>query len=535
MKYIIDSIKEKQLLVLIALSSVIRAYVWFATPIIGTDGISFISIAKSFSAGNFREGLEHPYHPFYSILISIGSLTGIGFESSGKLVSLISGVLMVAVVYMIGKRMFNQTIGFIAALILTLHPFATRLSADVMSDSTYYFFYMTALSLGFAAVTQKKMSLHFYTGVAAGFAYLTRPEGISPVLITGLYTSLQLTKTIFTRLKGKFQNSQKEHSSEDCGCKQLTTISMLVLGFFIISFPYILYIKQETGKWTITKKKNVTEISGLSIVLDKAAEGIEGIEEDVIVEQGPEPRRKYINAIYKIIAQYFAALHYPLIIFLIIGIIYRIKGNSGSPNQYLLSYVLLFSAILFFLKIHSGYASYRHLMNISLVTLFWVAMGVHQSYYWLNSKFKSSTDFIKNEKRADILTSRNGIIILCVLCALLLPKTLKSHREEKVVRKTAGMWLKDHHKGTTPLILTDKRIIAYYADADSIKLPFDFSSYTDILNYSHAVKADYLAVSDSIKKQCVTFFENVNSNDLQKLNEFRDRKRSVTIYKITDW
>ena len=190
-------IKNKYFWVLLTLSCAIRIYNWYITPIIGRDGLDFINIAKLFSEGSFREGLEHPFHPLYPLLTSLGSICGLGLEHSGRAISFTLSIFTVISLFVIGKKMFNHTVGFLAAFLLAIHPYTARLSVDVMSESTYFFFYLTGFGLGYFAINKQKLPLFFLTGVVSALAYLTRPEGISVMLITGMWTSIQLLKTLF--------------------------------------------------------------------------------------------------------------------------------------------------------------------------------------------------------------------------------------------------------------------------------------------------------------------------------------------------
>lgn len=575
-------IKDKYFWILLILSFSIRIYSWYATPVIGRDGLDFISIAKHFSEGNFHAGLGYPFHPLYPLLITLGSICGLEFEHAGKIVSLALGIFTVISLYIIGRKMFTQTIAFIAAFLLAIHPYATRLSVDVMSDPTYFFFYVTGFGLGYVAIIKQKPYLFFFTGIASSFAYLTRPEGISVMLITGMWILINLLAPIPIIGNKTHDNRQQDRIGYKTRINpSIKYVTFLLIGFLILSFPYILYIKSETGTWQLSKKKSLANVTGVSIMLDEknkldltnhpAVRNLdnsgnlpeESNSQDISAERNlnltqtftPEEvallkqksETTFIGSFSKLITQYFDSLHYPLLLFLIIGIASIIfRNNKSFSNRYILSYVIIFIFVLFFLQKTIGYASYRHLMNIVFVTLFWSAIGVNQSYYWIMNKSNKfgngkQSSIIKDVKTspqlgADSLSfysTKSFIIFLCLIAALILPKTLKHHRKDKVVRKNAGLWLKEYHtNNSTMTILTDRLIVAFYADAKGIQIPNNFLTYDDIVKFAKSSGVDYLVATENIENSSPNFFENAKSRDLKKLIEFEKRSKKVVIYEI---
>ena len=575
-------IKDKYFWILLILSLSLRIYAWYATPIIGRDGLDFIGMAKHFFEGNFLPGLGYPFHPLYPLLITLGSLCGLEFEHAGKIVSLVLGIFTIISLYIIGKKMFTKTIAFIAAFLLAIHPYATRLSVDVMSDPAYFFFYVTGFGLGYAAINRQKPYLFFLAGIASSLAYLTRPEGISVMLITGMWILINLLIPLPISQSNIDNNITQDSIRVRISIKRsIKYITFLLIGFLILSFPYILYIKSETGTWRLSKKKSLSNVTGVSIILDEKNKldlanhpAVRHLNEsetlseknngnDMLPERNlnltqtftPEEvailKRKsettLISSFSKLITQYFDSLHYPLLLFLIIGIVSTIfKNNKNFSNRYILSYIIIFIFVLFFLQKTVGYVSYRHLMNIVFVTLFWAAIGVNQSYYWVMNKsskyrngkkslitkgVKINTDI--NSDKLSFYSTRSFIIFLCLIAALILPKTLKPHRKDKVVRKEAGLWLKEHHNDNAAMtILTDRLIVAFYADAKGMQIPKSVLTYDEIVKFAKSSGADYLAATENIENSTPNFFEKVINNDLKKLIELKKSRKKVVIYEI---
>lgn len=536
MKRIRNVLTDKKLWILLSLACAIRLYIWYVTPVFAKDGISFINIATRFTEGNFYEGLKHPYHPLYSLLISLGAIAGLGFEISGRLVSLFFGTLSVAILYVFGKKMFDPKIAFVSATLLTFHPYAARLSADVRCDSTYFFFYLVGFGLGYIAIISKKSYLFFLTGMASAFAYLTRPEGLSIVIIVSIWTIIQLIGFG----KPYWKNNVR-------------MLCLLLIGFLIFSSPYILYLKHYTNFWVLTQKKQISKISGIATIkevlygsqksetsgtqntkIDKSSQ-IKTVYKDKGNGQWHKSRTdsihryssrmKYLKSFVKTLNTFVVTLHYPLLIFLIIGIKCSINDSKNKTvNFYIVSYIALFWCVLYFLKISSGYVSYRHLMSLVLVMLFWTGMGVNNTYNWLIRKIPKW-----QQLQSDGIFSKTGIIFLCLIIALFLPKTLKSFMADTIY-KDAGMWIKAFYP-EVPTILTDEPSIAFYATTQRLKIPKK-SSYDEIIQYARRKKTNLIVVTQNITNYDRDFFSKINHNEVKELLELVAKKRKVVIYKV---
>ncbi len=213
---------DRYIWILLIISLLSRIYMSFFTYIISNDSVHFIRNAKYFAAGDFSRGLAHDYHPLYSLFMAALYKVVPNIELSGTIISVLFGTLTVIVFYLIGKGVFDRKISFVSAIILAMHPYAVRFSADIISESTYLFFFTAALGLGFFAITNKKPLLFALTGISSAFAYLARPEGIGILLIVASWCVLK----DFVKIKAVWRG-------------KLISISILVVSFCIFSMPYL--------------------------------------------------------------------------------------------------------------------------------------------------------------------------------------------------------------------------------------------------------------------------------------------------------
>ena len=123
------------LILLLLVSILLSIYLFFYTYIISLDGaFQYIPIAKDFASGFFRKALSHNQQPLYPLIIAFISRWVSDFELAGKLVSSFFGILIIFPVYFLGKRIFDEKIAFLSTLLLAIHPYIRRFSADVLKE-----------------------------------------------------------------------------------------------------------------------------------------------------------------------------------------------------------------------------------------------------------------------------------------------------------------------------------------------------------------------------------------------------------------
>ncbi|MFQ5787958.1 MAG: ArnT family glycosyltransferase [Thermodesulfobacteriota bacterium] len=525
---------DRYVWILLIISLSVRIYLSFFTYVIENDSVAFMQIARYFADGDFLSGLRHDYHPLYSFLMTVMYKVIPDMEISGTIVSILFGTLTVIVFYLIGKSVFDRKISFVSSVILALHPYAVRFSADIISESTYFFFFISALGLGFFAITKKKLSLFALTGICSAFAYLTRPEGIGIVIIVASWYVFKDCLKIKAVWKEK-----------------LISIFILVISFFIFSSPYLVYIKKETGSWSLTKKKEVSDIAGIGKVLDTLKNGrlvkeYNNTEENSgkkVIKQATARKSNFnihLKSILYIMNKYLGTLHPLLFIFLIIGVINwtRIKKERFF-GLFIASIIVFYLFILYRLNITYipsygdiyQYPSRRHLMPLVILAVFFVGIGVYTTGSLVHDKVQF--DKLKSGLRGRL---RNvwivQLIILMIIISVLLPKTLKPQRSDKLGIKEVGQWIREHSRKSSPAILSDSARNAYYAGGKHVQMV----SINNALSKARAKKVDYILITHSeyrvIEKELL---QSVKDKKIAIAYRFPEKnafnKRSILLYK----
>ena len=428
------------LAILLLISLLLSTYLFFRTYVISSDGaFQYIPMAKDFAVGLLREGLQKTgQQPLYPLLIAIVSYWINDFEVAGKLASTFFGVLMIFPVYFLGKRIFDQKIAFLSTLALVIHPYIRRFSGDVLKESTYLFLLATTFWYTWGTFQKEKRYLFLFIPLLSVFAYLVRPDGVEILLVVFFYI-------LFIK---KFNPPEKKWA----------VILLLLLSSVILFLPYLLHLKGVTGEWALSKAKSIGGLLGL---------GVTSSEVSLI--------HKILFSLKKLNFEIFAVFH-PLYIFLlIIGICCR-RGFSHFKNGegFLLSFCILHYIILFLLVLNSTdwsvdekeqtfVFSGRHVLPLLLISIYWIGEGSLTIYHWISKKVESQRLFLRlgsKRKSATVL-----VTLLVLILAIVLPKTLKPQRYERLTEKRAGIWIKNQSgKGIT--IFTTIPRVAFYADGN---------------------------------------------------------------------
>jgi hypothetical protein len=508
---------DRYIWILLIISLSVRIYLNFFTYVIRNDSVAFMRCARFFADGDFLSGLRHDYHPLYSFLMAVMYKVIPDMEISGTIVSVSFGTLTVIVFYLIGKGVFDRKISFVSSVVLALHPYAVRFSVDIISESTYFFFFISALGLGFFAIAKRKYYIFALTGISSAFAYLARPEGIGIIFIVAGWCILK----DLTKLKIVWK-------------EKLVSILILVISFLIFSMPYLVYIQKETGHWRLTKKKDLSQITGVDTVLKSISsrnlkkETGDGhvIKKDVsrevktgaklnkqsnnkpttssdrkITKQNTPIRidlkklKIYVNSILYITEKYLTTFHLFLFVFLIIGVINWTRIKKVQYFGFYMTSIIVFYLLVLY-RLHLAFApayqypSRRHLVPLIIPAIFCVGIGAFAAGSWIHERFKL------DRLRDGVMGRLKNVwvvqlVVLMIIISVLLPKTLRSQRYDKLGIKEVGQWVRVHSHKPFPVILSDSSRNAYYAGGEHLQM----GSINGALGMVQAGKVDYILIT----------------------------------------
>ena len=166
------------------------------TEVASRDSISYIRIAWQLGHGDWREVLPgSPQHPAYplTVLALAGPVSHLipndlprAWQLSAQLASALASLLLVVPMFYLGRELFDRRVGFWAGVLFQCLPTSGKVMGDGLSDTLFLLFACAALWLACVALRRGSRMAFALTGMFGGLAYLTRPEGVLIVGVTGL-------------------------------------------------------------------------------------------------------------------------------------------------------------------------------------------------------------------------------------------------------------------------------------------------------------------------------------------------------------
>lgn len=418
--------------ILIIISLILSIYLFYNTHVISKDGaFQYIPIAKDFTKGLYQKALSNTQQPLYSLFIALFYQWIPDFETSGKLISTFFGILLLFPIYFLGKWIFDRNVAFLSTLLICIHPYIRRFSADVLKESTYLFFLTTAICISWKALENRNKYLYFLVSILTAICYLIRPDGMEIII----------SLLIFILFIKKFDTAKEK----------TIPIFILIFTFLFLLLPYFIFLKEVKGEWVLNNSKPLTVLLGLK------NEGY-----------GPPLIEKMIFSFKKLNSKIFN-IFYPVNIFLlIIGLAKRSSSPLKEGEKYILIFIITHYIVLFLLilnftdwgsaqKEKAFMFSGRHVLPLLIFSIYWIGNGLKNIYHWVSKKFERNKLFSYNQGKVI------GVVFLIFILAINVPKTLKPRQYKIMTEKWAGVWIKTQF-GEGAQILTTLPRVSYYAN-----------------------------------------------------------------------
>jgi len=507
-------IKKEHLILsfIFLIGMVIRILLFRNETFIGIDAAALTRLGKNlieygkYSFGeNYNWGLFFP--PGYPLSIGLMNLFINDLYISGKLISLFSSILTILLLYLIGKELHSKESGLFIAFIFSIHTAMLWTSVSAATES--YFICWFFLSIYLFIITLRKTNFFVYLllGVSIGMAYLTRPEGVF-LLILPL-------------LSGDKQSLFKDK-------KLLLNIGTTLLVFILIASPYLVFLKNFTGRYTLSGKRGY-----LSVILQEGVSS-EEIEYDIAAYSLDEGKT-HLNAFnpYKHLSSVNYIFNNPLTF--IQKYLKNLKKAVKAQIRLLLPvllplllllfkkelfrekkfWVLILLAFLFFVIYPPFLILTRHMFITALLLMMISSVGFAQSKTVLYNLFKSSNireNFFFNffhEK------SKYIIVILSILGVILntFPSHLLAEKDIPIEHMKAGYFIRNNISSEYEKLNIMHRTpwVSFYSDARFTMMPY--ANYTDVINFAKLYKVDYIVVDERSSLREWKFYDKLINMD----------------------
>ena len=498
----LKTLNEKQVvLFLIGISFGLRLYAVLMAQGVAHDGAHYGFVARDFLKGHFIKGLSSPATPLYPFLISIFSPDTAHVEIIGRFISLFFGTLTIIPLFYLVKKAIGQREAVFTALLYAFHPYLVTYSGMLLTEATYWGLLVFSVYFFWTGLEKQVTWKIGLAGIFLGLAYLTRPEGIGYVLV---YLIWIIVEGILK--KGWF--------------KKIALIGVLILSVLIFIIPYVIYIRQETGQWLISKKAKIQQ----NQFLKRSGEEVDpskGIEQNKPIKKSSRivmVSHNIVKYLPFVTYHYLRAYHFSLWLFLFFGLI-RVRQKVIAQELFLASLVLfhLLSLSTF------NPSAIRFSIPVIPLSLFWVGAGILEIKRYLG-KMK-----ISNLERVISL-------LLLFVVFIQLPQSLKPERAHRAGQRKVGLWLKQNTPAEA-IIMSNSPQEAFYADREFKTLPWGISShgfiaksYDEIIDFARTKGIRYILVDKNTHEKNPGFIESIQSTDLKEI--YREADQGLVIYEV---
>jgi len=271
------------------------------------DGTVYASLGEKVAKGSFREVLKGVFPPLYPFLIGCFHIFIDDLELAGRFVSLVFGLLLIWAIFYFTKILYDEEKAVYGSCFIAIHPYLIRFSGQVLSESVATFFFTVGILFFYNGWIRNNIKHITLSAILISCTYLTRPEFI-------IYF---IPLSFFLLVKKRFLSAM-----------------IFFIFFLAFAFPYIYYMRIETGIWIISKK---------ALLMKEVTHDLSNYRFYLIATNSLS---FFLKNIPSVIYYFFDALFLP---FLIIGI----AGFKNVQHSY---------------KLLSGILIVTHIMSISLVT-----------------------------------------------------------------------------------------------------------------------------------------------------------------------
>jgi 4-amino-4-deoxy-L-arabinose transferase-like glycosyltransferase len=466
---------EHGILIMITMISLLtRAYFLRFYDVISSDGTTYALVAKALKSGNL-EGLSTS--GFYPVLIWLVSQTGADMETSGRLVSVILGGLLVIPLYFLGRDMFSRQTAFAAITLTIAWPPLLSYSCEVMTQATYVFLIITGILFFWRTYKSPTLMNGTTAGLCFGLAYLTRAEGLLLFLLIPL-------PVLF------YQRSDLKKLSYPLAAYCIIFLSLI--------FANMLLVHHVTGSWQLATKTSAALNDGLSYYLKIP-------DLNYITDYKPKsyldifrdhPEYIWHNTFKNFKNILNSLIPVPLWILAVIG--FTTGGFLGEFNLKRLFLLLTFVPLGVLMVFY--YTGPEYTQPYLPILFLWVAEGMNQSEMFVRQHVQTKYRMTFPYWAKTPLTVTVSVIFALSLLIRMIPDTDPSAPYDRFSDggrrdcKNIGQLLKKHLPQGK--IMTRWSRIAFYSERDWVSIPN--SSENEILKFAKDNGVRFLIVDGSL-------------------------------------
>jgi 4-amino-4-deoxy-L-arabinose transferase-like glycosyltransferase len=456
-------------------------FVLFANMIIPEhDATRNIMLGRNFASGNLYGVLDDYWPPLYPILLGIMTYVVNDLVLPAIIISTVAGSLAIPLTYYFVKRSYSRREAVIAAVIAIFSPYLINSVFALGSENIYLLCILGALITGWKGWVKGSAIYYFVTGILLGLAYLTRPEAIGYPIF---FIALAIAKSLWQKLPAR---------------KMLVQIAAVFIGFALLSTPYILYLRSETGSWTISGKTRQNLASGIF------SEEVTQRETD---QFGSEPRTEG-PTVKAIVVNFIENMRevqggivqlFPILLLVLAGL--GIFGERWGKDRLIRETYLLTFCVLTVAGYAATWVLERYLYVLLPIFFGWIALGVVRLEKWFRESAPSWT-YGRYLSRVTYGTFAAGCLTLIFLYLFTSNFYVRSKESEWQGRayeeRDAGIWLRENGKASPAIFSASFRPVFYANGKQYWERAKDIGEILEQIRNAHA---DYVVDGERTHRQ----------------------------------
>jgi len=410
---------------------------------------------------------------------------------------------------------------------------------------------LTGIILGWQSIKKHSIIFSCICGMLWGFAYLTRPEGIGFLMV---FSSINILIFFYSF----FGNSRR--------WKNLLISFSSVVVFLIVAFPYLNFLHDHTGEWTLSSKMKALQQGEALTIAGKVQNRFRILNDENttvpidqiyhlgnFVKSQKEEKITYIKIspiliLKKYSTNFYRTIKYgvPRVFTLLFLILFGLGlfGEKWKKEELFQNlYVLSFVGFFWFIVVPMFHINDRYYLPLLPITFIWIGKGT----LFLKNRLTQILNHFSFSKGLSFLNLRWILTISLILGFSYLPELGKIISRDKwstnkwddpVEQQIAAQWLREQVKNP-PIIMTRNHAIDFYVGSYDIKksVTIPFNSVDRILKYAEHRNVEYILLSERfiIDYPQIEYLLNdpkeYNCLHLIYLNEDREGLKTV-IYKF---
>lgn len=500
------------------------------------DSLLYLKTIETFRTADIKEimNIDPDASLVFAFAGAVVSAIAGSIELSARLVSLLAGIGIFFIAYIIGKRFDSENASLTGLILIALNPALIGLSIAVLTEPLYVTVVYSGLLLFILYHKNLRFLPSFFIGIVFGLALLTRLEGILFLIF------IPLAQALYLIIEKKFKSNLRRY---------IVWTTLFISGFLLVTAIQVSWVSHKMGTlaldgrqvWTLIMHEPgdrplVERLLGLDY--DPANTNIGYLKSNPgAIEVTRESNIK--DLFYEYTKTSFWNLHdlynnrladlvgFAILIFFALGVIKLYKTGK------------IFEIFLVFLFIITGLIApilhnvvIRHILVIGPIILIVAGIGLY-----------GTVQYIVKEMQIDSVYRYSLLIIIClfILSVWALPINLNikmpainREYDPEIIQRMATIIEDDNELQHEIAVSARKGYLPYYSGSRNVITPY--TDYDGLVKYLYLNNVTYLFLEHAMLER-FPFIESFNNesytDDFILLYETVDnRGRNYSLYKV---